>query len=68
MSGDNAARTATLKTFTDLGMQGAECLSQNEIDALGNLTLNEIKALIKAQQILPKDAATPANICGGKIF
>lgn len=63
-----AAHAAAVQTLNDLGILNAGCLSQPELDALGNLTLNELRGLAKAQQLLDKGAAPAGGVCGGKIF
>lgn len=63
-----AAHAASVQTLSDLGILGAGCLTQPELDALGNLTLNELRGLVKAQQLLDKGAAPTGGVCGGKIF
>lgn len=68
MSNEPSADSHKMKALTDLGMQGVGCLTKSEIEALEKLTPDEKKALVRAQQLLPRDSATPANVCGGKIF
>ena len=55
---------ATLGFLQTLGVQGAACLTDAEVTAIGNLTLNELRGLAKAQKVFPMDGGT----CGGKIF
>jgi len=56
---------ATLDLLSSLGVKEAACLTEAEIKALGDLTLNELKGLGKAQAALgPSGGGT----CGGKIF
>lgn len=57
---------STLDSLAVVGVSGAECLSPVQIAALGDLTLNELKALSKAQKLLPTPAA--GGMCGGYIF
>ena len=59
------------KTVVDVlasvGVQGAACLTESQVNAMGNLTLNELKCLAKSQQAL---GVSPAGggMCGGYIF
>ncbi len=57
---------ANVELLSNLGLQSVACLTVAEQKALGELTLNELRTLIKAQQLLPRD--TVSNICGGSIF
>jgi hypothetical protein len=42
-----------LHLLESAGLKGADCLSDRQIDALGNFTVNELKVLARAQEALP---------------
>ena len=63
---DLDAKQMTLNMLSGAGITGADCLSAEELRALGDLTLNELKGLFKAQQALPGPLG--GGMCGGKIF
>ncbi len=46
--------------LTSIGITGGDCLSSDEQESMGNLTLNELKGLAKAQKLLQ-----PAGPTGG---
>jgi len=41
--------------MANLGITGAGCLTERELESLGNLTLNELRGLAHAQKLLPND-------------
>lgn len=61
----SSAAQQTLDALTNVGVQGASCLTEEEINSLGDLTLNELKGLAKAQGYL---GTASGGVCGGKIF